>query len=104
MAANKTEKPSNRIPIHFVDGDDSGAPAESRSADDHDDEETPFERAVDRAMSEPEPDFDPNPEPQAGDPPMGGPDFAELVACRAELKRLEPALAEARETAARRQA
>ncbi|PYS22921.1 MAG: nucleotide exchange factor GrpE [Acidobacteria bacterium] len=101
MAADKTEKSSNRIPIHFVDDEDAGASDESPLADDND---APLEGAVDRAMSKSSPDFDPNPGLQAGEPAMGGPDFAELVACRAELKRLEAALAEARETAARRQA
>ncbi len=104
MAADKTEKSSNRIPIHFVDDEDAGASDESLSAGDNDDDDTPLEDAVDRAMSKSSPEFDRNPEPQAGEPAMGGPDFAELVAYRAELKRLEAALAEARETAARRQA
>src|SRR5207248_5289006 len=36
--------------------------------------------------------------------PVGGPDLAELIASRAELKRLQTALAEAREAVARRQA
>ena len=35
---------------------------------------------------------------------MGGPEFAELIASRAELKRLQTALAEAQESVARRQA
>jgi len=103
MAADKTDKPSNRIPIHFVDGDDAGASAELWSAADSDDDQTPPEGAGQRARSE-SVEADPNPDSQAGESTIGGPDLAELVACRAELKRLEVALAEARETAARRQA
>lgn len=103
MAADKTEKPSNRIPIYFVDGDDAAASDEPRSIDDNDDDETPLEGAGQRAMSESD-ELDPDPDSQAGESVTGGPDLAELVACRAELKRLEVALAEARETAARRQA
>lgn len=96
MATDKSEKPSNRIPIHFV-GDDAGAPDEAQADDD-------TEAAIDPVMSESSLEVDPVVEPQVGEPETGGPDLAELVASRAELKRLEAALAEARDTAARRQA
>lgn len=98
MAADKTEKPSNRIPINFIDGDDAGA-LDDRSADDI---EVVFASADDPVSASPEIDSDL--ELQSGESAAGGPDLAELVAARAELKRLETALAEARDTAARRQA
>jgi len=103
MAADKTEKPSNRIPIHFVDGDDAAASNEPRSVDDNDDDETSLKGAGHRAIRESD-EPDPNPDSQGAESVTGGPDLAELVAYRAELKRLEAALAEALETAARRQA
>ena len=43
-------------------------------------------------------------EPRANDAALGGPELAELIASRAELKRLQAALAEAQEAVARRQA
>ena len=102
MATDKAEKPSNRIPINFVDGDNAGAPDDTRLADDGDG--TPPDGASDPVMHELPSEIDPNPESQTGEFGTGGPDLAELIASRAELKRLEMALAEARETAARRQA
>ncbi len=96
MATDKSEKPSSRIPIHFV-GDDAGVPDESQGEDD-------TEAAIDPVMSESSLEVDPVAEPQGAEVETGGPDLAELVASRAELKRLEGALAEARDTAARRQA
>ncbi|MEK6335259.1 MAG: nucleotide exchange factor GrpE [Acidobacteriota bacterium] len=86
------KKPSNSIPIRFFDEDD----ARPESTD----EEMGENRAV---TAELEPD-EGRSETQGSDSGLGGPELAELVASRAELKRLQTALADALETAARRQA
>jgi molecular chaperone GrpE len=93
MASDRKQKQSNSIPIRFFDGDDPRA-----SEDDAELEE----------RAEPS-DTEPNSRADAADPEVndtgfGGPDLAELVASRAELKRLQTALDEAREGSARRQA
>jgi molecular chaperone GrpE len=94
MASDRKQKQSNSIPIRFFDGDDpfpseddiefveqatgsfeSGAPESARAAPD-----------------------------SVHESDLGGPDLAELVASRAELKRLGAALAEATESLTRRQA
>ncbi len=98
MAADKTEKPSNRIPINFIDGDDPDASDERFTEDNEIFFETP-DQSVNAS-----PNIDSEPETQSVETPSGGPDLAELIAARAELKRLETALAEARDTTARRQA
>jgi len=89
------KKPSNNIPIRFFDGDDS----DPDSQDDTMDEEL---------LSDPgdigEIDPTEGAEFPANDSALGGPELAELIASRAELKRLQAALAEAREAVARRQA
>jgi len=89
------KKPSNNIPIRFFDGDDS----DPDSQDDTMDEEL---------LSDPgdigEIDATDSAEFPANDSALGGPELAELIASRAELKRLQAALAEAREAVARRQA
>ena len=93
MASDRKQKQSNSIPIRFFDGDDARA-----SADDAEFEE--------RAEG---PDREADSEPRAADARVndagfGGPDLAELIASRAELKRLQTALDEAKEGLARRQA
>lgn len=92
MASDRKQKHSNSIPIRFLDGDDSGDGAGDDSLIEV---EGPDEQAE---------DGDPSAEARAGDPGAGGPALAELIASRAELKRLETALAEAQEAVARRQA
>jgi molecular chaperone GrpE len=93
MASDRKHKQSNSIPIRFFDGDDASAP----------EDEAEFEERAE--------DFDPGADPEpagadarANDLGFGGPDLAELVASRAELKRLQAALGEAHEGLARRQA
>ena len=90
MASDRKQKQSNSIPIRFPDDDDSIA------ADDDAElaERSDFEVSL-------EPDV---PDSKPSDTGFGGPDLAELIASRAELKRLQTALAEAREGLARRQA
>lgn len=107
----------NRIPIKFSDTDDDGgtstpdegAEIPSTSEDDWEvtldtsdlmlDEQDPFDTG----------DAPPGPSPQADGsgesaPRGGGPEVAELVATRAELKRLEGEVKELRDSVARRQA
>ena len=91
MASDRNQKQSNSIPIRFVDGDDGSG------SDD--------QAELEILDSDGEMDS----EAEAGDPVgtdtgLGGPDLAELVASRSELKRLQNELAEAKEGLARRQA
>ena len=53
------------------------------------------------SAADPEPDMS---DPKPSDTGFGGPDLAELIASRSELKRLQTALDEAKEGLARRQA
>ena len=95
MASDRKQKQSNSIPIRFFDGDDSHPSMEEES-----EEESAIEDQVDeheRELREPSP-------PKLSESGLGGPERAELIASRAELKRLQVALAEAQEALARRQA
>ncbi len=88
MASDRKPHAANSIPIRFVDdsefsGDEDGMLAVEQVED-------PDEQGV-----------DPVPEPATN---AGGPATAELVALRAELKRLESALADSQDAVARRQA
>src|ERR1700754_3470730 len=97
MAADKTHKPPNSIPIRFVDSDDPPMLEDDLTARDLETELT---------------DLDPDASDDglavgadtSADTGMGGPELAELIASRAELKRLQPALAESQDAGARRQA
>jgi len=96
MASDRKQKPSNSIPISFFDEDDSRPDSE--------DENMSEEQATEREVNHEPERADSGPESRAGDSGLGGPDLAELVASRSELKRLQAALAEAQEAVARRQA
>jgi len=96
MASDRKHKQPNRIPIRFFDGDDSREPDNDTYFVDGD---LPTEGAADLADLRPA-----IAEPPAIESGFGGPQLAELVASRAELKRLQAALAEAQEGLARRQA
>src|SRR5882672_1682951 len=85
MASDRNQKQSNSLPISFPDEDDTDAP------------EDYVELVEQTADSE-------DVEPVVNDSGLGGPDLAELVASRAELKRLQNELGEAKEGLARRQA
>jgi molecular chaperone GrpE len=87
MASDRKPKAPSNIPIRFFDGDD---PSEILDQD-------PEIEIIDEAADDAE-------EARTGEGGVGGPEVAELVASRAELKRLEAALAETREALARRQA
>ena len=96
MASDRKDKQSNSIPIRFFDGD------EERSASGAE----PWSSELQEAMTD---EFeiseaDNTAKAKADDSRLGGPELAELIASRAELKRLEAALAEAQEAVARRQA
>jgi molecular chaperone GrpE len=93
MASDRKPKQSNSIPIRFFDGDDTAASEAEMELDEGND---PSAFEVD-----PEPDAT---DPRAQDTGFGGPEVAELVASRAELKRLQSELGEAKEGLARRQA
>jgi len=99
MTSNKGDKGSHRIPIRFTDADDE---AESASADmdrsdpDNDDVEVMSNEELDEFLAEDE--------PEAEEIAAGGPATAELIATRAELKRIEAENAELKDRLARRQA
>src|SRR5438105_2645425 len=91
MASDPKPKAPLNIPISFLDGDDPLAAMDEPEIEIIDDDSETAEAnsgAEDRST-------------ETG---IGGPQFAELVASRAELKRLQTALDEARESLARRQA
>jgi molecular chaperone GrpE len=96
MASDRTDKQSNSIPIRFFDGD------EERSASGAE----PWPSELQEAMTDEFEisDAEITAKAKADDSRLGGPELAELIASRAELKRLEAALAESQETVARRQA
>jgi len=99
MAADKT-KPSNNIPIHFADSDDT-----PEFEDDFVPPDLDAEVEFDPGETEPPTSAVPKPAAEAsGHGGLGGPQLAELIAYRAELKRLEAALAESQDAGARRQA
>lgn len=93
MAAEK-QRSSNSIPIRFADDEEYDI-ADDRSAEDG--------RETAEAAGAADPAAGEGADNRA-DPGTGGPEIAELVASRAELKRLQTALAEAQDAAARRQA
>ena len=94
MASDRKHKKSNSIPISFFDDE------ESRAADD-------LEESRDAEGAFPTDESSEKENPPTGEvrsPGEGGPAVAELVATRAELKRLQAKLTEAQEALARRQA
>jgi molecular chaperone GrpE len=91
MASDRKQKQSNSIPIRFFDGSDTS---------DYDD---PAAEEIEELSAADDPS-DPPAETRSAETPFGGPELAELVATRAELKRTQAALSEAQESAARRQA
>src|SRR4051812_36790068 len=96
MAADKKQS-ANSIPIRFVDSDEPSMLEDDLTA-----------RDLDAELTAPEPDSTHDGSAVGTDASaesgMGGPELAELIASRAELKRLQTTLAEAQETSARRQA
>lgn len=97
------KKQSSHIPIRFVDDNESDdeyqaedVVAEADVIDLNDRRSNPVDSTSEVSES--------NADNRGEGVPVGGPDLAELIASRAELKRLQTALAEAREAVARRQA
>jgi molecular chaperone GrpE len=103
MAPDKSDKGSYRIPIRFSDANDNVGPADTSPAGveniDPEVEELSSEPVNDLASDDPVPGTAVDLE-DAG----GGPDRAELIATRSELKRVEAETAELKDRLARRQA
>ena len=102
MTSDRRDKGSHRIPIKFTDADE-----ESRSAEpDMTDKQDPDEG--EDVLSEDDYDFTAEDLFGSGEveteEAAGGPDTAELIATRAELKRVEAENAELKDRLARRQA
>jgi molecular chaperone GrpE len=118
MAPEEKGHPSNRIPIHFSDGEDettSGAQTEGPDLRSQTDEEWEIDLDSDSNTNELEQESldsgsshgsSSQADGSAGEgaPRGGGPEVAELVATRAELKRLEGEVKELKDSVARRQA
>jgi molecular chaperone GrpE len=105
MTSNRGDKGSHRIPIKFTDADEESRSAESTS--DEMNREDPDNQGED-VLSEADYDFTTEDLFGGGevetDEAAGGPDTAELIATRAELKRVETENAELKDRLARRQA
>jgi molecular chaperone GrpE len=118
MAPEENGHNSNRIPIRFSDEDDgttSGAKTKTPDLAAQTDEAWEIDLDSDNDANEQEQEAvdggaPPSPSPQADGSPGesaprgGGPEVAELVATRAELKRLEGEVKELKDSVARRQA
>lgn len=105
MAPDQNEKRGKRIPIRFADAteSDSSAPGNPADMDREDPEDDAEILSADEVPTLDELEFPDDPEPESEEA-GGGPDTAELVASRAELKRLETEMAELTDRLARRQA
>jgi molecular chaperone GrpE len=104
MAADRKSKQSNSIPIRFLDGEDVSRAEDDASGDSmidpvQDSETDPTDDFEGEAGSEPH-----QTARTSGPLDEGGPALAELVATRAELKRVQSELAESQDAVARRQA
>jgi len=106
MTSDRSDKRSHRIPIRFSDADDESSSASSTPDEmdrfDPDNEGEELSSEVDALAAD-----DPfgEAELEAGDiEGSGGPDRAELIATRAELKRVEAENAELKDQIKRRQA
>ena len=100
MTSDRSDKRSHRIPIRFTDADDESSSASSNpdEMDRFDPEDEDLSAEVDRlAAGDDLGEADPDDE-------GGGPDRAELIATRAELKRVETENAELKDQLRRRQA
>src|SRR6185503_14658868 len=104
MTSDRRDKGSHRIPIKFTDADDESSSAENKP-DDMDTEDPDNEgeeiSLTDESLTEEDLFSAADVEPEESG---GGPDKAELVATRSELKRVEAENAELKNSLARRQA
>ena len=105
MTSNRRDKSSHRIPIKFTDADDEIRSAESKPDDmateDPDNEGDELSSGTDESLTEENLFSATDVEPEDSG---GGPEKAELIATRAELKRIEAENAELKDRLARRQA
>jgi molecular chaperone GrpE len=97
MGSDRKQKQPHSIPISFFEGDDSSDGAGEDLQIEEINDEGPIDDAGERRDAS-----EAAGESRAED--RGGPALAELIASRAELKRLQTALTEAQEAVARRQA
>jgi molecular chaperone GrpE len=101
MTSDRGNKGSHRIPIRFTDADDEAESAETTPADmdrpdpDNEEMEVMSPEELDEFLAEDE---------AGSEQPAGGPATAELIATRAELKRVEAENADLKDRLARRQA
>jgi molecular chaperone GrpE len=104
MTSDRRDKGSHRIPIRFNDADDEVGSAASQPVDmDRLDPDNEGEEILSDADDQLTDDFFTGDELE-GEEVKGGPDTAELIATRAELKRVEAENAELKDRLARRQA
>lgn len=103
MAPDQNEKRGKKIPIRFVDAteSDSSAPGNPAEMDRIDPENDAEILSADEVPTLDDLEF---PEDSETEAEGGGPETAELVATRAELKRIEAEAAELKDRLARRQA
>ena len=93
MTSDRRNKGSHRIPIRYTDADDeAGNPADVDPGDEGEELASQVDEGLDAAT------------PDEVDVDEGGPDRAELIATRSELKRVEAENAELKDRFARRQA
>lgn len=100
MASDRKQKQPNSIPIRFFEGDDRPEVME----DEPQIEQLNEGSGADHANDERDGTGTGGGESRTEERGAGGPALAELIASRAELKRLQAALSEAQEAVARRQA
>ena len=100
MTSDRRDKGSHRIPIKFTDADDEIRSAESMASEDPNYEGEEID-LTDESLTE-EDLF--SAEDVQPDESTGGPEKAELIATRSELKRIEAENAELKNSLARRQA
>ena len=115
MAPEEKGPTSNRIPISFSEEDDeTNSDASPEGPTISSDSDADWEVTFDEDETEPEDGVDSSGSPGTSSPAdeslgetaarAGGPELAELLATRAEMKRLEAEVKELRESVARRQA
>ncbi|HWN09589.1 MAG TPA: nucleotide exchange factor GrpE [Pyrinomonadaceae bacterium] len=115
MPPDEKGNSSNRIPVNFLDSESehpSAGAAETPSSGEeftHDmDDELDVPDEGEEVFDLDSPSIQPSPQadgtPAEAPPATGGPEVAELVATRAELKRLEAEVKDLRDSLARRQA
>ena len=100
MTSDRRDKGSHRIPIKFTDADDEIRSAESMASEDPNYEGEEID-LTDESLNEEDLFSAEDVEP---DESTGGPEKAELIATRSELKRIEAENAELKNSLARRQA